>query len=174
MTVRATIRSRFCAEFAAARRAACAWSNWRATSASIRRLLAGFRNCRGDIVVTLDADLQNPPEEIPRADRSDRGRQRRRRRMARGASGPRLSQARLAPAKPPDLGDRRRADARLRMHAARVSPPYHRYRGRMRREGRLRAGAGEHVCQARRRNSGRRTPSAPAANRSTTCSASPI
>ncbi|MGA2410374.1 MAG: glycosyltransferase [Candidatus Binataceae bacterium] len=29
-------------------------------------LLAGFRTCRGDIVVTLDADLQNPPEEIPR------------------------------------------------------------------------------------------------------------
>jgi undecaprenyl-phosphate 4-deoxy-4-formamido-L-arabinose transferase len=29
-------------------------------------LLAGFRNCRGDIVVTLDADLQNPPEDIPR------------------------------------------------------------------------------------------------------------
>lgn len=29
-------------------------------------LLAGFRNCHGDIVVTLDADLQNPPEEIPR------------------------------------------------------------------------------------------------------------
>ncbi|HLW72372.1 MAG TPA: glycosyltransferase [Candidatus Binataceae bacterium] len=29
-------------------------------------LLAGFRNCRGDVVVTLDADLQNPPEEIPR------------------------------------------------------------------------------------------------------------
>jgi undecaprenyl-phosphate 4-deoxy-4-formamido-L-arabinose transferase len=29
-------------------------------------LLAGFRNCRGEIVVTLDADLQNPPEEIPR------------------------------------------------------------------------------------------------------------
>lgn len=29
-------------------------------------LLAGFRSCRGDIVVTLDADLQNPPEEIPR------------------------------------------------------------------------------------------------------------
>ncbi|MGH7878889.1 MAG: glycosyltransferase [Candidatus Binataceae bacterium] len=29
-------------------------------------LLAGFRNCRGEVVVTLDADLQNPPEEIPR------------------------------------------------------------------------------------------------------------
>ena len=29
-------------------------------------ILAGFRNCTGDIVVTLDADLQNPPEEIPK------------------------------------------------------------------------------------------------------------
>ncbi|HKE36929.1 MAG TPA: glycosyltransferase [Candidatus Baltobacteraceae bacterium] len=29
-------------------------------------ILAGFRNCRGEIVVTLDADLQNPPEDIPR------------------------------------------------------------------------------------------------------------
>src|SRR5262249_25582078 len=29
-------------------------------------ILAGFRHSRGDIVVTLDADLQNPPEEIPR------------------------------------------------------------------------------------------------------------
>lgn len=29
-------------------------------------ILAGFSVCRGGIVVTLDADLQNPPEEIPR------------------------------------------------------------------------------------------------------------
>lgn len=29
-------------------------------------VLAGFRQSRGDIVVTLDADLQDPPEEIPR------------------------------------------------------------------------------------------------------------
>ncbi len=29
-------------------------------------ILAGFRECRGEVVVTLDADLQNPPEEIPR------------------------------------------------------------------------------------------------------------
>ncbi|MGB0128293.1 MAG: glycosyltransferase [Rhodocyclaceae bacterium] len=27
-------------------------------------ILAGFELCRGDIVVTMDADLQNPPEEI--------------------------------------------------------------------------------------------------------------
>jgi undecaprenyl-phosphate 4-deoxy-4-formamido-L-arabinose transferase len=29
-------------------------------------ILAGFEQTRGDIVVTLDADLQNPPEEIPK------------------------------------------------------------------------------------------------------------
>ena len=29
-------------------------------------ILAGFRQSSGDIVITLDADLQNPPEEIPR------------------------------------------------------------------------------------------------------------
>ena len=29
-------------------------------------ILAGFEHSRGDIVVTLDADLQNPPEEIAR------------------------------------------------------------------------------------------------------------
>jgi undecaprenyl-phosphate 4-deoxy-4-formamido-L-arabinose transferase len=29
-------------------------------------ILAGFRQSKGDIVITLDADLQNPPEEIPR------------------------------------------------------------------------------------------------------------
>ena len=29
-------------------------------------IIAGFRLSQGDVVVTLDADLQNPPEEIPR------------------------------------------------------------------------------------------------------------
>lgn len=29
-------------------------------------ILAGFAHARGDAVITLDADLQNPPEEIPR------------------------------------------------------------------------------------------------------------
>ncbi len=36
-------------------------------------VMAGFAECRGEIVVTLDADLQNPPEEIPEA-RSQDGR----------------------------------------------------------------------------------------------------
>jgi len=29
-------------------------------------IMAGFRHVRGEVIVTLDADLQNPPEEIPR------------------------------------------------------------------------------------------------------------
>ncbi len=29
-------------------------------------IMAGFEQCKGDVVITLDADLQNPPEEIPR------------------------------------------------------------------------------------------------------------
>jgi len=29
-------------------------------------ILAAFEMCRGEIIITLDADLQNPPEEIPR------------------------------------------------------------------------------------------------------------
>ncbi len=29
-------------------------------------VLAGFAHARGEVVVTIDADLQNPPEEIPR------------------------------------------------------------------------------------------------------------
>ncbi len=29
-------------------------------------LFAGFRHTHGDVIVTIDADLQNPPEEIPR------------------------------------------------------------------------------------------------------------
>ena len=29
-------------------------------------LFAGFAEAQGDVIVTLDADLQNPPEEIPK------------------------------------------------------------------------------------------------------------
>ena len=29
-------------------------------------ILAGFRAARGEVVITMDADLQNPPEEIPK------------------------------------------------------------------------------------------------------------
>jgi undecaprenyl-phosphate 4-deoxy-4-formamido-L-arabinose transferase len=37
-------------------------------------VMAGFEQSEGDIVITLDADLQNPPEEIPNlADKMDQG-----------------------------------------------------------------------------------------------------
>jgi undecaprenyl-phosphate 4-deoxy-4-formamido-L-arabinose transferase len=37
-------------------------------------VFAGFRNSDGEIIITLDADLQNPPEEIPRiVELMDRG-----------------------------------------------------------------------------------------------------
>ena len=29
-------------------------------------VMAGLAQARGDVVVTLDADLQNPPEEVPK------------------------------------------------------------------------------------------------------------
>jgi len=29
-------------------------------------IMAGFSHVSGDLIITLDADLQNPPEEIPR------------------------------------------------------------------------------------------------------------
>lgn len=29
-------------------------------------IMAGFKHCTGDLIITLDADLQNPPEEIPK------------------------------------------------------------------------------------------------------------
>jgi undecaprenyl-phosphate 4-deoxy-4-formamido-L-arabinose transferase len=37
-------------------------------------VLAGFEQSKGDVIITLDADLQNPPEEIPRlVDAMDKG-----------------------------------------------------------------------------------------------------
>ena len=41
-----------------------------------RALMCGMELARGEFVVTMDDDLQHPPEEVPEADRSDRGRSR--------------------------------------------------------------------------------------------------
>ncbi len=88
-------------------------------------ILAGFKQSKGDIVVTLDADLQNPPEEIPRLMHAiDEGND-----VVGGWREERQDQAfrRIASqlSQQADLGDRRRSDARLRMHAARI-PAAHR------------------------------------------------
>ena len=47
-------------------RRASGCSSSRATSGSTRRSSPRFDDVTGDVVVTLDADLQNPPEEIPK------------------------------------------------------------------------------------------------------------
>ena len=31
-----------------------------------KAIMKGFEQCTGDLIITMDADLQNPPEEIPR------------------------------------------------------------------------------------------------------------
>ena len=31
-----------------------------------KAIMKGFEQCRGELIITMDADLQNPPEEIPR------------------------------------------------------------------------------------------------------------
>ena len=33
-------------------------------------IMAGFSHVTGDLIITTDADLQNPPEEIPRGGES--------------------------------------------------------------------------------------------------------
>lgn len=54
-------------------KAAAAGNNGKVTGVFLNRnygqhaaVMAGFAQSRGDIVITLDADLQNPPEEIPK------------------------------------------------------------------------------------------------------------
>ena len=31
-----------------------------------KAIMKGFEQCRGNLIITMDADLQNPPEEVPR------------------------------------------------------------------------------------------------------------
>ena len=30
-----------------------------------KAIMRGFEECKGELIITMDADLQNPPEEIP-------------------------------------------------------------------------------------------------------------
>lgn len=89
-------------------------------------IMAGFSHVTGDLIITLDADLQNPPEEIPRlVAKADEGydvvgtvRQNRQDSIFR--------KNRVEDDQPPDPAHHRQSDGRLRLHAARLPPPYHR------------------------------------------------
>ncbi|MFN8642459.1 MAG: glycosyltransferase [Candidatus Binatia bacterium] len=82
-------------------------------------IVAGFAASRGAVVVTLDADLQNPPEEIARlvaaieAGHDVVG-------TWREAPGPLVAAHAVGAHQPRHGRHRRRADARLRLHAARL------------------------------------------------------
>ena len=76
-TARPTAPPRVLDELAGRRPAGAAWCACRATSATRRPSTAGLDHAAGDVVVMIDADLQDPPELIPAADRAlARGRRR--------------------------------------------------------------------------------------------------
>ncbi len=50
-------------------------------------IAAGIDHAAGDVIVLMDADLQNDPADIPHAAREDRGRLRRGQRLAQGPPG---------------------------------------------------------------------------------------
>ena len=49
---------------------------------------AGFDHARGDVIITMDADLQNDPNDIPLLMAEDRRGLRHRQRLAQGPAGP--------------------------------------------------------------------------------------
>ena len=133
----------------------CEWSSWRATSDSIRRSWRDSSSRKGDIVVTLDADLQNPPEEIPRLVRPSM------RATTWSADGARSARI--------DAFRRIASRYHNKLTSAIVGVPMHDYGCMLRayrrhivdavvavrREGGLRSRAGQFIRQTRRRNSGR-------------------
>ncbi|VFS38247.1 UDP-phosphate 4-amino-4-deoxy-L-arabinose transferase [Enterobacter cancerogenus] len=109
-------------------------------------IMAGFSHVTGDLVITLDADLQNPPEEIPRlVAKADEGydvvgtvRQNRQDSLFRKLASRTI--------KPPDPAHHRQGDGRLRLHAARLSPPYCRRHAALPRAQHVHSHSGEHLC----------------------------
>ena len=86
-------------------------------------MMAGIDHARGDVIVPIDADLQNDPADIPRAARQARRRLRRRLRLAQGPQGRAVPpQAVSRDRQPADLAGLRRAPARLRLHAQGLPP----------------------------------------------------
>ena len=109
-------------------------------------IMAGFEQVRGEIVITLDADLQNPPEEIPRlAEAMDQGFDVVGYRAGQPA-GYRFSQNRLGPDQPGRPESHRRDDARLRLHAAGLSRPHRPGHAHVPRTQHLHPGAGQQLC----------------------------
>ena len=109
-------------------------------------IVAGFERCRGERVVTLDADLQNPPEEIGKLLAAMDAGTRLRRRRAAHARGFVVAPLRVAGDEPAARAHHAHPDDRPGLHAARVQPRDRR-RGRGEPRGQhVHSGARLHVC----------------------------
>ena len=118
-------------------------------------IVAGFEHCRGERIVTLDADLQNPPEEIGKLLARDGRRPRLRRRRAPHARGFMVATRRLEGDEPRSRAHHPHQDDRPGLHAARVQPR-HRARGRRVARGQhLHSGARLYLCAQSDRGRGR-------------------
>ena len=132
--------------------------------------MAGFEHSKGQIVVTLDADLQNPPEEIPRLVRkAEEGfdvvgsvRAYRRdtlfRKMASALVNKLAQKAQTA-----------RTHERLRMHVEGLQAPYRRSHASVPREQHVYPGAGQQLREKTSSRSTWITAPGPRANPSTDC-----
>ena len=168
-TAAATVRRRCCASSRERRPDVTRVVLFNANYGQHMAIIAGFERCRGERVVTLDADLQNPPEEIAQAARRDGRGPRLRRRRPPHARGLVVAPRRVARDEPAARTDHPHPDDRPGLHAARLQP---RHRRRHRREPRgehVHPRAGLHVRRATRPKSTSRTRSAPPASRSIRC-----
>ncbi len=104
-------------------------------------VMAGLAQARGDIVVTLDGDLQNPPEEVPKLVAAVDDGSRRRRRSPPATHGHVVQAQRVTHHEPHHGQDHRRLRDGLRLHAARVPARHRRRDPHERRAQRVRAGA---------------------------------
>jgi hypothetical protein len=110
-------------------------------------IMAAFERVRGEVIVTLDADLQNPPEEIPKLLEKDRRRPRLRRRLPAEPAGLVLPHLRLEAHQLRAREDDEHRDDRPGLHAARLPPPDHRRDRAQRRDQHLHPRAGLQFLQ---------------------------
>ena len=127
-------------------------------------IIAGFERVRGERIVTLDADLQNPPEEIAQAARPDGRGPRLRRRRPPHARGRVVAARRVARDEPAARAHHAHQDDRPGLHAARLQPRHRRCGGSQPRGEHVYPGARLHVRAQSRSRSRSRTRSARPAN----------
>ena len=118
-------------------------------------IMAGFAHARGRRVVTLDADLQNPPEEIGNLLAADGPGPRLRRHHPPQAAGQRVSALGVARDEPGARAHHAGKHDRPGLHAARLQPRHRRRDGELARGQHLHPGARLHLRRQPDRDRGR-------------------